>query len=76
MEKIRLMTVKDLDMIMEIELEAFSMPWSYESYVNDILLEQKSILESIKQINSEVVRKALEVDYERLEQDLKKARKA
>lgn len=36
MEKIRLMTIKDLDVIMDIEYEAFSMPWSYQSYVNDL----------------------------------------
>lgn len=46
-----------------------------ESYVNDLLVEQKSILQSIKQTSSGIVREALETDYENLEIRLKLARK-
>lgn len=45
-----------------------------ESYVLDLLAEQKAILDRIKQVDSDVVRKALEKEYEEIEEKLKKAR--
>lgn len=46
-----------------------------ESYVADILAEQKAVFDSIKKVDSDIVRKALEADYEKLEKKLKDARK-
>ena len=45
-----------------------------ERYVADLLAEQKAVFERIKQVGSELVRKALEGEYEELEGRLKQAR--
>ncbi len=45
-----------------------------EKYVSDLLAEQNAIFQRIKQVDSELVRKALEEDYEGVEKKLKSAR--
>lgn len=46
-----------------------------ESYVLDLLTEQTAIMKRIKQVESDVVRRALEKEYEEIDEKLKKARK-
>ncbi len=45
-----------------------------ERCVSDLLAEQKAVFKRIKQVDSDIVRKALEKDYEELEKKLKQAR--
>ena len=45
-----------------------------ERYVSDLLTEQNDVFKRIKQVDSDIVRKALEKNYEELEKKLKQAR--
>ena len=45
------------------------------SHESDLLAEQKAVFDNIKRVDSDIVRKALEIDYEKLEKKLKEARK-
>ncbi|PPA68455.1 ribosomal-protein-alanine N-acetyltransferase [Jeotgalibacillus proteolyticus] len=36
----RLMTLKDIDLVMQVERESFSVPWSREAFENELMINQ------------------------------------